>query len=697
MNISSRQRMALGLLIKEQQEMTVAHIAEHLQVSTRTVHRELADLDPILKPYGLTLQRKSGSGVRIMGGAGQIAAFLADFTQSAVEYTAAERRIIILSMLLASTEPLKLFSLAVDTQSTVATVSHDLDELELWLEQNHLTLLRKRGYGVKLEGAELAKRQAISSLITDHIDEADLLSMIQGNVYSKTFHEMDPISRQLLGSLNKETIVKVVHVLEDLEHELSFPFVPSAYLGLIIHLVITIERIAQEEQVVIGNIQLNPADYKEEWRIAKQIIGQLSDKLQIDFPESEVALIAMHLKGAKLSHAPDDLLQVSSIATMTNVRKLIKKCEKLLSMPFIQDTLLFEGLLAHVEPALYRIEHQMPIRNSLLVEIKKQYAELFEVVKQAAAEAFPAVSMPDEEIGYLVMHLGASLERRSQASVPSRALIVCSTGIGTSHMLASRIRKELPEIEIVAQLSWFDVADVPPGSYDLLISTIALPLDESEYIVVNPLLSAEGVRSIRGYMERMREQHPGSSQSDQRIQDGHAWLNLKALGAQMNAIISLLEHFQIYPIDNGSPAGPDLWEMICGTMAAEGFINDQQTVLSELAERGRPERITIPNSMLAFLHARADAVLFPSLSMFTLSEPIEYDPAHLDTNIHHIICMLAPKHIGKEELEMLSEISVLLLDPLTIEVLESLNKTQITAYFAEYFLHFHEHKSMKRS
>ncbi len=56
-----------------------------------------------------------------------------------------------------------------------------------------------------------------------------------------------------------------------------------------------------------------------------------------------------------------------------------------------------------------------------------------------------------------------------------QALIVCPTGIGTSKMLASRIRKEIPEINSVVIKSVKEIKEAALEGYDVVISTVRLP------------------------------------------------------------------------------------------------------------------------------------------------------------------------------------------------------------------------------
>lgn len=67
MRISSRSRKILEVLLSSNHDLTAAQIAAEIQVSARTVHRELALLETFLQHHGVKLLKKSGLGIRLEG------------------------------------------------------------------------------------------------------------------------------------------------------------------------------------------------------------------------------------------------------------------------------------------------------------------------------------------------------------------------------------------------------------------------------------------------------------------------------------------------------------------------------------------------------------------------------------------------------------------------------------------------------
>ncbi|GJM76211.1 hypothetical protein HMSSN036_84270 [Paenibacillus macerans] len=86
----------------------------------------------------------------------------------------------------------------------------------------------------------------------------------------------------------------------------------------------------------------------------------------------------------------------------------------------------------------------------------------------------------------------------------------------------------------------------------------------------------------------------------------------------------------------------------------------------------------IPGTSLALFHTRTRFVNYRSLALFRMAEPVMLDG---DTRISAILFMLAPRELPKETLEVLSEISALLLKPELIELLETGERADIRDFF----------------
>ena len=116
-------------------------------------------------------------------------------------------------------------------------------------------------------------------------------------------------------------------------------------------------------------------------------------------------------------------------------------------------------------------------------------------------KVFPELQIPDEEIGFLVMHFG-SVFLGLKGEKDLKAYIVCSSGIGTSKMLFSRLQREIPEIAEIKNVSLFELNELQISDRDLVISTIHLHDYPKEYMIVSPFMTQEEIKQVQLYARR---------------------------------------------------------------------------------------------------------------------------------------------------------------------------------------------------
>lgn len=693
MYISARERQILEMLLSTKDELTVRELADTIQVSVRTIHRDLKNIEDILNEYDLSLLKKSGVGVQVSGSeqrVNDLKIFL--FSLSHVEYTPEERQTIILCALLEAKDAIKLVGLANDLNVTVATVSNDLNKLEERLQTFGLSLIRRRGYGVEIQGSESAKRRAMSSIISEHVDESEFLAIVRENIQRKSTQQTDSISERLLGLVEKKKLLIVEQVIKDISEELSYSMADSAYIGLVVHLALAIERILQGENITIDSVYLENLQSTPEYKIAEKIIKQLETLFQIDIPAAEIGYITMHLRGAKLRHDKEYLIEDSSFQIAIKVKHLIQYVGEQLHQDLTSNSSLFEGLVVHLKPALYRIKQNMGISNPLLDKIKGDYSELFSVVKSGMETIFHDVTIPDEEIGYLVMHFGSALFRQP-VTENLKVVVICSSGIGTSKMLATRLQQEFPEMKSVQNVSLFELPNINADEYDIVVSTIALSGFDNEYIQVSPILTESEIEKIKSHIKRhvtkqtvAKEStlsHGGVSypQTMRQIVE-----ELHSIREYAEIITTILDGFAVKEVRN--PLSTDeLLVEICTDLYKKDVITNATAVANALLEREQIGGLGIPCTSLALFHTRSAFIPSPSFTIYRLGRPIQVQG--MDNSlieVDSILLLLSSEQASSRVLDALSYISSLVIDSDdSISLFQSKNYEEIAAYLATQF------------
>jgi mannitol operon transcriptional antiterminator len=678
MSLSNRNRQILELLMNRTDDITAGEIAVEINVSTRTVHRELSELETILAAYGLTLQKKSGKGIHLQAEPEKLEAFRRLlYGMTDIEFSAEDRKIMILCTLLQEEEPVKLFTLSHDLGVTVPTITHDLDELDSWIQKSDLILVRKRGYGVGLSGSEANKRRMIAQLAKNGLDEADL--------FGKNVNSNSPVTQRLLELIGKENFTKVEAALWLAEDEGLSELSEQDYTNLLIQISITIARIQQGRQ-----IELHPEPYSlRSNKLLTHTIEQLSKVIPIELTTAEIFYIAELLEPKSLKH-PNELLPMEELSYMEIVWKLVRNMESSIAVRFSDDRSLREGLLSHLESALRRLQAGATIRNPLLSQIKKDYEALFEAIRRAVDKTINEIAVPDEEIGFLVMHFGASIERQKQFRRNVKAILVCTSGIGTSKMLAVRLTKELPQIDIIGHASWFEAARIPEKEYDLIISTVDLPLDEDQYLKLSPLLTKEEAERLRLFIQNVTLQKEAGERTEL-LQEADSTNRLHRIQHYVNEIVSIIDPFTVYPIEQSFHSLRETLEVICEYVRHSGVIDEVEPIVNLLLERERLSSQVIPDTGLALFHIRSEQVRKPSFTLFRLKEDLLLDQG-MASDVKQLLLMLGPKELSKESLEVLSEISSFLLIPDMIELLKSGTQSEIKHFLSQELAAFLENK-----
>lgn len=671
MKVSNRQRQILAVLLNSQGDITAGEIAEEIQVSSRTVHRELLEIEAILEASGISLQKKSGIGIQIQADAGQLESFKKQlFAMETSQYSVEERKVLILCMLLESNDPVKLFSLSSSLQVTIPTISSDLDEADQWVRKNSLILVRKRGYGVEIQGSEADKRKAICRLAADYLDDSELF----GKIDDQPVHA---INHKLLSMIGKANFFQIERALWKLEEQYPTSLSETEYTRLLIQLSVAFTRC---QQGIFIEPELYPQSQIKD--MEREKFQYFSDSLELKVPPQEEAYF-IHLLEYWEQGQSQELPFHNDMRLVETVSRLIAFVEERVAVPLNQDRSLKEGLLYHIDPALKRIFEGGVIRNPLLSNIKRDYDLLFAIVREGANGIIEGAPIPDEEVGFLVMHFGAAIERTKQFSRQIRALLVCTSGIGSSKLLAVRISKELPQIQLIGHVSWFEATRIPEEDYDLIISTVDLPLPSDQYIKLSPLLTLEETEKLRSFIQentlkRLRLTVPEKTLSSLET--------MRSMKLYFDEIVSLVDGFEVHrfqlSVEESDLDG--VLRKIQEYLSLDKHISNAETIADQLREREKHGSQIIPDTELALFHTRSENVNAPVLSLFHLEHPLMMG----EDQANHILLMLGPKEMSKQTIEILSEVSAMLLLPDMIRVMKEESEEAIKQFISQKFSEF---------
>ena len=176
------------------------------------------------------------------------------------------------------------------------------------------------------------------------------------------------------------------------------------------------------------------------------------------------------------------------------IKKMISRVSKIVKTDLTRDEILYNGLLYHIKPAMYRIKNNIQITNSVFQELIIEKDPILDVVNRAVQEVEELfeVKFPEDEIALMGFHIKASIERNT-CEKTKKVILICGLGYGSSKVLEHSL-KENYDLDIVDVLPYYLIKTSMPNyaNIDLILSTIDLEENYDIPVVkINPLPKEE--------------------------------------------------------------------------------------------------------------------------------------------------------------------------------------------------------------
>ncbi|MCX8961999.1 transcription antiterminator [Erwinia psidii] len=496
--ITSRQHRLLRFLLQQQKYTTFLNLAEHFSVSEKTIQRDLNIINNYLAERNVRVDKKVGTGVML---AAENTVDLLQLEQKIngendeVVIMGHARRIKIASQLLSETpKETSINKLSERYFISNASIVNDLKIIEHWITPLGLQLIRSQS-GTHIKGSENNVRQAMAALINELMNH-----QMPGTV---NHSRLDPSSHKALVQYFGENDVTFVQaMLQEMEQALAYPLGEPYYINIFTHILIMMYRRTR------GNLLDNPAHASRQhvedpvFSVAEKMVVKIEQHIGLPLPEDEVWFIYQYIISSGILVVENHNISLLhpepfSHETRDITLHLVTRFSQLVNIELGQDQQLYDGLTVHIRPLINRLQYNIIIRNLLLDDIKNELSDVYHLTRIAVEDVFISYThraVSDDEVGYLAVHFQAAIERQI---THKRVLLVCSTGVGTAHLLKSRILRAFPDWEIVAAVP-SDILQSASRQLapDLVISTVHVPEIETPVVYVTAFLNDADLQRV---------------------------------------------------------------------------------------------------------------------------------------------------------------------------------------------------------
>lgn len=601
--VSPRLTRILEFLLRKDGPVRAGELAEELGSSRRTLFRELKHAEAVLSPHELSLVSVPGKGLELRGVPQAREKFASALRQdrSSLPGNRQERLLGLLVELLDDNEVHKLFYFAYTLGISEATVSNDLGDLEPWLAERGITLIRRPGLGICYAGSEEAVRNALFRRLAQ-----------DGRMGNLPYLEA-------LGYPPPEIKKGVKELFEEhFERTLDW-MTPDSKELLELFLVVGIERVEK-------GCRLEAAEPPEGgaylYRLSDFIAGKIEELFSLKLPRAERIAIAGQLKTCRaMLYNPFNPSETRDYAyIMRLVHEMIDRFDPELAPSLKLNEDLLNGLSLHLWAALDRLEKQMELPDTLHREFSGElaagYPELFKKGLRALTvlEERLGRPVPESEASLIAMHFYAvlfNIEARNIRKRMVRVCILCAGGIGVSYMLASQIRQRYKD-ELEIDLS--DYTNDSFDGYDFLISLIPPGKtfkSDKPVLVVNSFLTDGDHGRIRRMIDDCAFVKHGETAPTARPPLAERAERVSEL---LEATKTLLAGIRRIDVDSGC----SFQELV--SMAARAAGRDEEgaaLIEKTLLEREALSSQVLSRLSLVLLHARSAGVEVPVFAVLT--------------------------------------------------------------------------------
>lgn len=687
--ISNREKIILEHLLNQKNGVTIKYLANRLNVSTRTIYREISSLESTLAQYQLRLQKEE-DGYYIKGNSKFIEELQSEIYNASDELTTKKRQSLLMINLLMEPHEIKMESLAYDLKVSVGTIQQDLQAIEEIFKEYDIQIKRKKARGIKAKASESSLRLIVSGLIASELNEYNFFKLFDQNnlLQKKVMNKNKNPFLKVLDPAALEIVYKLVKQYE----EFQFEEVNDTQLqSLILFITFSIKRIKENQLVALKEINKHTEELKVRERsesISRALLKEISAQYGLShIPLEEVVFLALQIDGLNVP-LRDEFSDDYDLQLSFQVRELIRSVSEEMQVQFYQDETLFKDLFAHISAAIQRNKAPMPeVNNPLLEKVHNEYKDLSLTIEEKLSKEFPNFEFQFNELLYVVIHFASAYERNSSAQLLN-VLIICSSGMGTAKILESRLRKNIPEVTNVDVSRISQLHQLNYEKYDLILSTIFLQGFEEEYKVVTPLLMDDELKSIRTYVgqllrkkvRELRDLEKGMP----KIQEDHQ--SFQDLYAKIVSVKRLLELFDLKEIAYYKNLQETLYQICLGL--PETVLEDPRVVAQKLEKRMNTAPIGIPNTGIGLFHCIHETIKEPSFSIVDLPQPFDIiNMEQKKMKLNRVLLLLAPDPMDASTQDMMGTISASIVESdANLHLFNNGSKEQIEHHLNQLFL-----------
>lgn len=478
--MNEKNKMILSYLKSNETYTQSSALAKYLNVSERTIKRYIKSINADLEKHGARIDSTKGLGYKLLIFSNE------DFNKYLSMNTGISEKkssvTIDLLVNILKDYPVKLDSIATKLYTSRSTLQAELSNIRDLLDEYSINLQYKPYTGLYLEGKEEDIRKCYIRYLfkEDSPNEIQLLTDL-GNV-----------NNELIAVLKKYIERKIIEKKidkNDYEIEYLTKFIAvSCFRAKLNH---NLDKSLSENK-----------NYEDVF--GDEFNNLLEEIFKVRLSDDEINYINVLIKS-------DDINSTDEIINKDKIKKLISESIRQIDIRYKsflnEDSLLISSLTNHILNSYHRYNLNIDVENIILDQVKRSYPDAFNYALDLCSilENNLNININSNEVGYIAIHFATSIERAKQQTT-YKAIIVCNTGMGTSELIRIKLRRYLPQIEVLGCYQVHYLEHINLEEIDFIISTINIdkPLIKDKALIkVSHVLNDDDIQNIEHELNKI--------------------------------------------------------------------------------------------------------------------------------------------------------------------------------------------------
>ena len=510
-DINVRQQRIIRELLQTRGKITLSALAEKTDLNPRIIRYNMKIVRAWLTAGEIQFINKPGYGLEVVASE-QVKNLLLDELNTLEDcdliLTKDQRIRIMLLYLLTATEPFSTKSISEIENFSRSTIFKDTKDIEDWLNDYEIELMKQSAKGLWIEGQEASRRFALVRLVREELGDLRWHRLFKDIEKKVSFGEK-VTSHRFLSFLQALQLQYTSELIRFIEENIERCMSQKSRVEIMVYLSVMINAL-QSAQSLTSHVEDEELIGTEEFETARILGYMIGKDFGLSINEKEIELISALIIGSRWEESPEEEGNAHpEIPTSQKYEQLTQQIINICSMrlhPMLKiDHILYQELKDHLDYSIFRLKYHIPIRNRNLDTIKEKHPEIYRVAENSVfiLEKELDIHIPPEEIGFIAMYLLSALERlRTEEDSHLRAIIANNGVRATSSLLQSRLEYEFPGLRVVKTINSFEDVYLTKEQGDVIISTLPIEDAQLPVILVQPFLERENIHDIQYWIQQ---------------------------------------------------------------------------------------------------------------------------------------------------------------------------------------------------